>query len=429
MALRGFPFLAGFYSKDVILETARAAYSVPGHFAHLLGTAGAFCTAYYSVRLVALTFLGAPRGHRRVREGVHEAPRPRALPLVLLAVGSILVGWLGRDRFIGLGTPFWGSAVFTHPAHLLALDGEFLPAGTKLVPVAFSLAGAGSAAWLFRRAPAALVGLKLGAGRRLHLFFNRSWLWNKVTAENLVQVSLEAGYHQTYKTSGPRPPGDPRPPRPGPGAPAAGRCPGRQADRPPLPLCPEEAPSGPASASAWPGPAGPAVDGRVLVLRLGLAGFAVVHRTCSESEYDAERQARGRREVHGQAECPGGRPVGGRGPGLPPAAGPGGPQAGRGPDPVLGPGPGPALAAGPPARGRGRPPAEAAEVRGPPAGPLGQGQPGRRHWSWSRRTAGGGRPRPRPGPASAGSPCSWPGSEGPPGQSPGKVRNFPVRFP
>ena len=57
LALMGFPFLTGFYSKDVILELAYANYTINGHFAYWLGTIAAFFTAFYSMRLIYLTFL------------------------------------------------------------------------------------------------------------------------------------------------------------------------------------------------------------------------------------------------------------------------------------------------------------------------------------------------------------------------------------
>ena len=71
---------------------------------HTLGTFAALGTAFYSRRLVALTFLRAPRGSRVVYEGVHESPLPRALPLIILSFGSLTLGYCSRDRRIGLGT-------------------------------------------------------------------------------------------------------------------------------------------------------------------------------------------------------------------------------------------------------------------------------------------------------------------------------------
>jgi NADH-ubiquinone oxidoreductase chain 5 len=65
LALMGFPFLTGFYSKDVIIEVAYAKYSVSGHFAHWFGCMAAFFTAFYSFRLVYLTFFSTSKWVKR----------------------------------------------------------------------------------------------------------------------------------------------------------------------------------------------------------------------------------------------------------------------------------------------------------------------------------------------------------------------------
>lgn len=110
LALRGFPFLTGFYSKDVILELAYGSFTVEGRFAYTLGVRAAFFTAFYSRRLVGLTFLGSTgneaKGPRVHYEHAHESPLPRALPLFLLSFASLFVGYTSRDRRIGLGTDF-----------------------------------------------------------------------------------------------------------------------------------------------------------------------------------------------------------------------------------------------------------------------------------------------------------------------------------
>jgi NADH-ubiquinone oxidoreductase chain 5 len=66
LALIGFPFLAGFYSKDLILEVSYGKYTVLGHFSYFLGTFGAFLTAFYSTRLIYLTFLSKPTGYKQL---------------------------------------------------------------------------------------------------------------------------------------------------------------------------------------------------------------------------------------------------------------------------------------------------------------------------------------------------------------------------
>jgi NADH-ubiquinone oxidoreductase chain 5 len=81
MALMGFPFLTGFYSKDVILEVAYAKYNFGGHWAHGLGSIAAFFTAFYSVRLLHLTFLAVPAGHKAIMEKAHEPSWAMIVPL------------------------------------------------------------------------------------------------------------------------------------------------------------------------------------------------------------------------------------------------------------------------------------------------------------------------------------------------------------
>lgn len=72
LALIGFPFLAGFYSKDVILELSIAKYTTAGHFSFVLGTLAAFCTAFYSTRVLFLVFLANPNGNKKTIQNAHE---------------------------------------------------------------------------------------------------------------------------------------------------------------------------------------------------------------------------------------------------------------------------------------------------------------------------------------------------------------------
>lgn len=72
LALIGFPFLAGFYSKDVILEVSYASFTTVGHFSFVLGCLAAFCTAFYSTRLLFLIFLSNPNGDKKSIINAHE---------------------------------------------------------------------------------------------------------------------------------------------------------------------------------------------------------------------------------------------------------------------------------------------------------------------------------------------------------------------
>jgi NADH-ubiquinone oxidoreductase chain 5 len=88
LALIGFPFLTGFYSKDVILEVAYANYTISGNFAYWLGVVSALFTSYYSFRLLFLTFLGQSNAYKSSLKNVHDAPPLMAIPLIILAFGS-----------------------------------------------------------------------------------------------------------------------------------------------------------------------------------------------------------------------------------------------------------------------------------------------------------------------------------------------------
>ncbi|KAA3449939.1 NADH dehydrogenase subunit 5 [Gossypium australe] len=96
LSLIGFPFLTGFYSKDVILELAYTKYTISGNFAFWLGSVSVLFTSYYSFRLLFLTFLVPTNSFGRDRLRCHDAPIPMAIPLILLALGSLFVGYLAK---------------------------------------------------------------------------------------------------------------------------------------------------------------------------------------------------------------------------------------------------------------------------------------------------------------------------------------------
>jgi NADH-ubiquinone oxidoreductase chain 5 len=106
LALMGFPFLTGFYSKDLILETADMVLTVPGIYAYNLGLITALFTAFYSFRLLYLAFYGQTNAPRPYLTKAHELTPGMAVVLAILALGSIFFGYIARDLFVGFGTPF-----------------------------------------------------------------------------------------------------------------------------------------------------------------------------------------------------------------------------------------------------------------------------------------------------------------------------------
>jgi proton-translocating NADH-quinone oxidoreductase chain L len=200
LALMGFPFLTGFYSKDVIIEVAYAKYTVSGHFAHWFGCMSAFFTAFYSFRLVYLTFLARPNGQKSLIGNAHEVPLTMGIPLILLSFGSIFWGFLSKDMIIGLGTDFWQHAIFVLPRNSLFIESEFIPSYVKLVPTVLSFAGAILAILLNHFYSSFLYDTTLSpVGLKLWAFLNKKWYFDKMYNEVLNKPLMSFGYFVSFR--------------------------------------------------------------------------------------------------------------------------------------------------------------------------------------------------------------------------------------
>jgi len=112
LALAGMPFFAGYYSKDMILEAAYGAHSVVGTYAFYMGIAAAFMTAFYSWRLIYMSFHGKARAPAKVMEGLQDSPPIMTIPLIGLAFGAMFSGYLGYETFVGDGRfEFWRQTI------------------------------------------------------------------------------------------------------------------------------------------------------------------------------------------------------------------------------------------------------------------------------------------------------------------------------
>jgi len=141
LALVGTPFLTGFYSKDCILELAFAKHNFLGNFCYFLGCSAAFCTSFYSFRLIFLTFVNPTNTFKKYIENAHEAPIKMIVPLVILGFGAIFYGFFTRDLVIGLGSLYYNS-VTTNFYNFNIIDSEFLNSIIKNIPFFFTVFGA-----------------------------------------------------------------------------------------------------------------------------------------------------------------------------------------------------------------------------------------------------------------------------------------------
>jgi len=111
LALTGFPLLAGFYSKDAIIESAYFSKSLFAGYAFVIGLTTAFITSVYSWRLIFKTFHGKYNNAMSF-DKVHESGLVMIIPLIVLAIGAIFSGYVFHEIFIGENTKFWGKAIF-----------------------------------------------------------------------------------------------------------------------------------------------------------------------------------------------------------------------------------------------------------------------------------------------------------------------------
>lgn len=153
---------AGFYSKDMILEAAFAHGSWYGYTAYGLGLLAAFMTAFYSWRLIVLTFHGAPRSEAQIH--AHESSWVMLAPLVPLALGAVGAGYLVQEWFASAATgDFWqGSLV------VLGQEGEaashHAPWFVRLAPLVMALGGIGLSVWMYVKRPDLVQRFVAGAG-------------------------------------------------------------------------------------------------------------------------------------------------------------------------------------------------------------------------------------------------------------------------
>ena len=129
LAIIGFPYLSGYYSKESILENAFYASNGIAYFAYLVGILTALLTAFYSWRLLFLTFHGENRSNNKTYDHAHESPLVMTVPLFILAIGSIFSGIFFADYFIGYyKKEFWDNAVLlTESSH------KYLPLTQSLI--------------------------------------------------------------------------------------------------------------------------------------------------------------------------------------------------------------------------------------------------------------------------------------------------------
>lgn len=201
LSLMGMPFLTGFYSKDLILEIAYAKYNLLGSFVYWLGIFSASITSFYSFKLIYMTFLVKPNTFKTSIKTTFESSYSMTIPLLLLSFGSIFIGYITKDLFIGVGTPFWNNSIYILPDHFTIIDAEFLPFSIKVIPFVVSVFGSIASILIYHKLTRLLFNLCIFNKffKNIYTFFNKKWFFDKLQNNIFVSFLLRFGYNISYK--------------------------------------------------------------------------------------------------------------------------------------------------------------------------------------------------------------------------------------
>ena len=131
------------YLVHLIIELGYAQYGFSGYYAYVLGSLTAGLTAFYSFRLISLTFLTYPNAKRVDYLNSHEASISVIIPLTILALFSIFFGYVCSDLYVGIASDFLGNSIYIKPDNITLVEAEFsLPIIFKLLPAILTLFGA-----------------------------------------------------------------------------------------------------------------------------------------------------------------------------------------------------------------------------------------------------------------------------------------------
>jgi NADH-ubiquinone oxidoreductase chain 5 len=206
LSLVAFPFMTGFYSKDLILESAYGQFYFASTVVYFIIAIGAMFTTLYSVKVLYLTFLSNPNGpinnyrNSSNKQGACEGDIFMTLPLIILAIFSIFFGYIGKDIFIGLGSGFFtDNSIFIHPLREIMLNTEFaVPILFKLLPLISTILLSVIAILIVEFKPKLLIFLKLKRiGYSLFSFFSQRFFIELLYNKYITDLVLELGGQTT----------------------------------------------------------------------------------------------------------------------------------------------------------------------------------------------------------------------------------------
>lgn len=170
LSLMALPYLSGYYSKDMILEVTRGQYRINGRVTNWLGMITATITSLYTVRMIAYTFVNGVNGRERVYSGMmggvkREDIAMYEVPLVILGVGSIVLGYMTKEIYVGIGTTMV-SGIYVNPMNKVGMEIEEIGGIEKMLPVISTVMGGVIYVILRKGRREERVGMEMGRAER-----------------------------------------------------------------------------------------------------------------------------------------------------------------------------------------------------------------------------------------------------------------------
>jgi len=141
LSLIALPFMTGFYSKDLILESAYGKFFLSSLFVYSVAIIAAIFTTLYSIKILYLSFFSNPNGLLIDYNKIHESNFFMSIPLIILSIFSIIFGYFAKEIYIGLGSDFFSdNSIYIHPVNEIMINTEnIIPVVIKMLPFILSV--------------------------------------------------------------------------------------------------------------------------------------------------------------------------------------------------------------------------------------------------------------------------------------------------
>lgn len=192
LSLMAIPGLSGFYSKDIIIESAYGVYTLSGFTLYWFAIISATLTTIYSFRVLYLVFFNTPNANRYTYNIIHESDYKMLVPMIILAIFSIFIGYITKDIYLGFGSPF--NSIFTHPNNLSIVDIEMsLPTSYKLLPLFLTIFSVFAVVFIYEFNYSWLPSFTNTIFYNLYLYANSKFMIDQIINNLILRSGLYSG--------------------------------------------------------------------------------------------------------------------------------------------------------------------------------------------------------------------------------------------